>query len=146
MSNTSYLCRKELSGDAFNKIFSGINFIKLTNETENHHNFQFQDGLNIDTNKFAPYGSCKKGGIYFINENEAYDWICYDPDVGPMIHMRKVIILIDARVYIEEHTFKADKLILGPKERITVDIYNNAVLYDKSIIAYVPDEYKTSDM
>ena len=131
---------------AFNNIFSGINFIKLTNETENHHNFQFQDGLNIDTNKFAPIGSCNKGGIYFIDEKEAYEWIWYNSDVGPMIHMRKVIIPSDARVYIEDHKFKADKIILGSREKISKNIYIQCFKKDHQNIEFIPNEHKNKEM
>src|SRR5579872_2290830 len=87
---------KELSGDIFNSLFQGVNFVKLTNEDENHNNFQFQDGLNIDTNEFYPYGSCNRGGIYFVQEKDVYHWLCYKND--PMRYMRKVLVPEDARV------------------------------------------------
>lgn len=42
---------------------------KLTNETEIHNGFKYQDGLNIDTETFNPFGECSKGRllIKFLN-------------------------------------------------------------------------------
>lgn len=40
-------------------------YFKVTNKTENHHGFQYKDGLNVDTLPFQPSGSCVPGGLYF---------------------------------------------------------------------------------
>src|SRR5579872_7381968 len=61
--------KQVLSGKEFNNIFTDVNLVKLTNETENHQGFQFADGLNVDTHKFTPFGICAPGGIYFIEEH-----------------------------------------------------------------------------
>jgi phosphoribosylformylglycinamidine (FGAM) synthase-like amidotransferase family enzyme len=49
-----------LSGIEFNEKYKNINFYKLTNKSEIHNNFQFQDGINIDTIPFNPHGSCRQ--------------------------------------------------------------------------------------
>ena len=54
-----------LTGEEFNKFYCDTFFYKLTNETEKHHNFQYQDGLNVDTVEFNPVGKCSAGGLYF---------------------------------------------------------------------------------
>jgi len=43
-----------------------MKYYKLLNKTENHYDFQYHDGLNVDTNKFNPTGTCTKGGLYFL--------------------------------------------------------------------------------
>src|SRR5579872_4864811 len=109
---------KLISGRDFNIHFKGITFVKLTNETECHNGYKFRDGLNVDTIVFKPYGECNPGGIYFIQESDVSKWINYRDIIGPMRHIRKVIIPDDAQVYIEAAKFKADKLILGKREFI----------------------------
>lgn len=104
---------KELSGEQFNKLFINIEFVKLTSCTENHNNFQFTDGLNVDIRQFNPVGECSAGGIYFTDLRKSHLWIKYGSSV--MEYIRNVIIPDDARVYIEKNKFKADKIFLGPK-------------------------------
>src|SRR5579872_544771 len=99
---------KEITGELFNQLFPNMIFIKLTNETENHNEFQFHDGLNIDDIPFYPIGECIPGGIYFTKLEKEWKWIKYRSE--PMKYMRKVSIPNDARVYIERDKCKADKL------------------------------------
>lgn len=136
---------KELSGEMFNKISIGINFVKLTNEMECHNNFQFEDGLNIDTIDFDPSGECKAGGIYFIDKTNAYLWTYYGIVSGMMKYMRDVIIPNDARIYIEENKFKADKIILKPRQNICKDIYVAASLHYLSL-DYLPNDMRDKDI
>src|SRR5579872_3982327 len=89
----------EISGHQFNRIFGEIEFVKLTNAIENHNNFQFQDGLNIDTIEFNPTKTCIAGGIYFVAKKYIHRWLEYNNNT--MCYMRKVTIPNDARVYIE---------------------------------------------
>jgi hypothetical protein len=92
-----------------------MDFYKILNIDEKHHNFQYKYGLNIDTVPFNPHGSCIAGGIYFARED-----ILAFLDYGPWI--RKVMIPEDAQVYEnpgEPKKWKADRVILGKKEKIT---------------------------
>jgi len=116
---------KEISGAVFNGMFPNTNFVKLTNETENHNGLQFVDGLNIDCKPFNPNGLCQIGGIYFIKEKYVHIWIAYNGKL--MVNVRKVSIPDDAKVYIENKKFKADKIILGPKELIDKATYLKGV-------------------
>src|SRR5579872_1232607 len=95
---TAYI-GEEFTGASFNNLFGNWAFVKLTNPSERHRGFQFVDGLNVDKNKFNTYDSCTKGGIYFIDINDAHKWIHYNEYVGTMKYIRKVIIPDDAKVY-----------------------------------------------
>lgn len=104
---------KVYSGIEFNKLMKDTKFYKLTNFGELHNGFQFKDGLNIDTVEFRPVGECKAGGIYFTEENKINRW------AGIHRYYRMVTIPDDARVYVENNKFKADKLILGARHDMT---------------------------
>ncbi len=72
-----------------------------------HHNFQYKEGLNIDTCIFNPTKECQTGGLYFCEE------IFFINYIGCGIKIATVEILDDARVYVESKKFKADKLIIS---------------------------------
>src|SRR5579872_5208649 len=129
-----------MTGEEFNKTYPEAKLVKLTNDTEIHHGFQFNDGLNIDTKKFQPNGHCSPGGIYFIEECYIHNWIHYDTinETKTMVNIRKVTIPDDAIVYIEYDKLKADKIILGPKSEISRDIYIKAVNKISSWLRHVP--------
>src|SRR5579872_6373145 len=93
-----------LTGYEFNQKYCRHTFIKLTNESENHNGFQFQDGLNI----------CED--IYFVEDNDFKHY-----DNKEMKYIRKVIIPNDARLSILDSNrlkFITDKIILGQREEI----------------------------
>jgi len=105
--NKSSFVGKELSGEIFNAFYKGTYFYKFFNHNLNHNNFQYQLGLNIDIEEFCPNGLCYKGGLYFCEESKAHMyWSCYGTKIGV------VEIPNDARVYIEQGKFKADRLII----------------------------------
>ena len=52
-------------------------FWKITNEEENHHGFQYQDGLNVDTQEFQESGTCVKGGLYFTDSENIPNFFGY---------------------------------------------------------------------
>jgi hypothetical protein len=105
-----------ISGEQFNKDYKDYKFVKLTNETENHNDFQFQTGLNIDRVKFNPVGSCSPGGIYFTDCNKYIRWLSYGGQ--SMYWIRDVHVPYDAQVYVEKNKFKADKIILDERRPI----------------------------
>ena len=96
-----------------------MNYYKILRKDECHNEFQFKDGLNIDTVPFNPTGTCQKGGIYFSRED-----ILAFLNYGPWI--RQVTIPEDAQVYKDPESspekWKADKIILGPRKRIDLDV------------------------
>jgi hypothetical protein len=100
-----------------------MKFYKITNITECHSGLQYHTGLNVDILPFNPSGDCEPGGIYFSSKD-----ILAFLDYGPWI--REVIIPEDAQVY-ENPGFpkkwKADKVILGERRRITVDVVKELI-------------------
>jgi len=57
-----------------------MKYYKLFNEQENHHGFQYQDGLNTDTLPFNsnPEDSCVAGGLYFSDAENIIEHLNYD--------------------------------------------------------------------
>ena len=105
-----------LSGREFNEKYQGKKFVKLTNESENHNGYQFLTGLNVDTVPFNPRGICQPGGIYFCEWDKLPMWIDYGSWI--MVYARCVSIPEDAQVYEEGNKFKANKLMLGERQKI----------------------------
>ena len=100
-----------------------MKFYKITNEEEYHYGLQYHTGLNVDILPFNPSGDCEPGGIYFSSKD-----ILAFLDYGPWI--REVIIPEDAQVY-ENPGFpkkwKADKVILGERRRIDIDVVKKLI-------------------
>ena len=107
---------KLLTGKDFNQHYQTNKFVKLTNELENHNNYQFKTGLNVDSIPFNPLGECQPGGIYFCSFKKIPMWLYYTNK--PMVYVRLVTIPDDAFVWIEEDKFKADRMILSKRQKI----------------------------
>ncbi len=107
-----------ISGKEFKAQHPTKKFYKLTNETENHNGFQFQDGLNTDTYPINT-NKCSQGGLYFTNEKKIYKWISYNNKT--MKYIREVEILDDSEIYIEDDKYKTDKFVLKSRKIIFED-------------------------
>lgn len=81
-------------------------YVKILKANMKHNDFQYSEGLNIDTKKFNPTGTCQPGGLYFCKLQDMPRYLEY----GVLI--ADVEIPTDAKVYEEEHKLKADQLIL----------------------------------
>lgn len=118
---------KEISGKQFNKLSKDIELVKLTNCNEIHNTFEYKTGLNVDTLKFNPHGTCSSGGLYFCTIQNAFRWVFYSnklfTPLTMMMYIRSVTIPDDASVYVESDKIKADKIILGERKQISVDMY-----------------------
>jgi len=81
---------------------------KILNTNLKQHRFQYKLGLNIDTVKFNPSGSCEEGGLYFTNAENLHKFF----DCGTLI--ADLEIPEDASVYKDPDgdKWKADKLIV----------------------------------
>ena len=64
-------------------------FFKITNERENHHGFQYVDGLNILKEPFAETGSCVPGGLYFTDANNILEFLTFG------VHLREITLPLD---------------------------------------------------
>jgi len=91
--------------------FKGYTFYKITNYLENHHGFQYQDGLNILKERFAVCGSCVRGGFYFTT----FENLHYFYDYG--VWIREITIPDDAMVIQDpiKGKWRSDKVILGQR-------------------------------
>ena len=56
---------------------SDYTYFKITNFNENHHGYQYQDGLNVLDKPFEKDGSCVEGGLYFTDLKNIYNYYGY---------------------------------------------------------------------
>jgi hypothetical protein len=115
-----------LPGKEFNRVYKDKVFVKLTNKKENHNGFQFKTGLNEDTVPFNPTGKCSAGGIYFCEYEKTINWLHYN-SAGFMVYYRHVHVPDDSKVYIERGKYKADKIMLTDREKISEQVYIEAL-------------------
>jgi hypothetical protein len=139
----------EYTGEQFNKIVNENNLIlvKVLNDEEN--NFQYKDGLNIDTNEFNPNGECEKGGLYFTDYIYFINFYIYK--INDRI-IRIIEIPNDARVYVDNEKYKADKIILNEKfkkiEKFYEKYVNNKEIFLKIVktngyaLTYISENFK----
>lgn len=116
---------------------------KITNTNETHHGYQYHDGLNVDTLPFSATGECSSGGLYFADEKNIGHFV----DLG--CYIREVIIPDDATVYIEEHKYKTNKMILGQRQNLDDYIEKNIddlIFQNPSVFLYLKDEDKKRDI
>ena len=101
-----------IPGETFKELFGFFTFYKLTYEPETEKNkYPLDDGLNeieiTQKNGFVD------GGIVFNIQLNLFGGMYYRKDMYEYI--REVEVIDDAIVFIDDHGFKASKLIL--KER-----------------------------
>jgi len=101
------LINTELSGTEFNKIHKDKKLYKFLSDDLSHFGFTYKEGLNIDNKSFSPIGNCSSGGLYFCEESTCH---LFWKNYGNKIAI--IEVPDDARVYVEESKFKADKLII----------------------------------
>ena len=117
-------------------MFRTTQYFRLTNEEERHRGFQYKDGLNVDTNKFHPYGQCKQGGLYFFSREEIWKYDNYVPIVHIVHWVREVTVPDDAKVHLEDGKRKADRFVLGPRQRFDpYTFFSDNFTYDEKLKA-----------
>lgn len=89
--------------------------LKVLNQSWNHNGFQYQLGLNIDTEKFNPSGMCETGGLYFTDNENVHKYLGYG------CYIAEVEVPPDAQVYAdpEGDKWKADRLIIKAVYKFT---------------------------
>jgi hypothetical protein len=97
-----------LNGREFNAKYGHHKFYKMLPRSmvSGINDFKYQEGLNVDTNKFNPSGECEGGGIYFTDEENIDFYARYG--YGELV--ADVEIPGDSHVYIENIKYKADKI------------------------------------
>jgi len=127
-----------VSGKKFNKIYKDIKMYKFLNDDMIHNNFEYQLGLNIDTEDFNPTDTCSKGGLYFCEESKCH---LYWDNFGK--YLGYVEIPNDAHIYIEDDKFKADKIILKkiePFDNVNNEFWYKIIKYDGLALEYVKEQ------
>ena len=87
-------------------------FFKITNAEENHHNFQYIDGLNILKEPFAETGSCVPGGLYFTDANNIFEFLDYG------VYLREITLPFNDpnfKIVQDGTKWRANKIILGKR-------------------------------
>jgi hypothetical protein len=84
-------------------------YYKITNEQENHNEFQYKTGLNTDTVPWSPAGSCKPGGLYFCEIQHVLEFLNYG------VWLREVTLPEGEEIYKDPggNKYKAHQIILG---------------------------------
>jgi len=94
-------------------------YYKVTNEEENHHGYQYKDGLNILEEEFNdnPGESCVPGGFYFTDYDNLPKFFCFG------VWIREVRIPENARVVknLNGNKWRTDRIIFGKKYHINKD-------------------------
>lgn len=100
-------------------------YFKITNRKENHHGFQYQDGLNVDDQPFNPSGCCSGGGLYFTTLENLHMFENFGVNIRPIIVPGGVPIYDEVCTSITHwncHKFhyksKAPKVYLLPKIKL----------------------------
>lgn len=108
-------------------------YFKITNELENHHGLQYQDGIVEDILPFNSTGSCCPGGIYFSDDKNIMKFSHYGPWV------RQVEIPEDAK-WVEDpdgNKWRASKLFFHPRKDLwTVETIQWLMAQDVNINNY----------
>ena len=94
-------------------------YFKITNEKENHHGFQYVDGLNVLLDDFNddPNQSCCKGGFYFTDAINIFKYLGYG------IYLREIILPVTnpnfRMVKVGGYKWRANMIILGKRYELS---------------------------
>jgi hypothetical protein len=97
---------KTTNGYVFSKCMEErkLGLYKFINDTNRHKGHTYTHGVNTDSVKFNPSGSCEPGGLYFANFQNVLSFSSHGTKIC------KVQPLPYSRVYIDDGKFKADVL------------------------------------
>ena len=108
-----------LSGTEFNNKYPNTEFYKVLHKDFIHFGFTYQHGLNVDHIPFNPTGICSVGGLYFTEVDKVSYWIGKNS-----VYIAKVVIPLNASVYVEKDKFKADQFVLDLDNKVLIkDFY-----------------------
>ena len=100
-----------------------MNYYKILNEEETHHDLKYHNGLNVDPLPFNPSGYCASGGIYFAREG-----ILAFLNYG--LWIRQVALPEGEPIYENPGSpkkWKAKRVILGTRKRIDLQVIKELV-------------------
>lgn len=131
------------SGKQFNETYKGINLYKFLKGDLKHRNFTFKKGLNVDTETFTSYGDNEKGGFSFCTIMHGYFRLNNSDKIAT------IRIPDDAKVYLEYHQFKADKieiLSVTDSTKMPIDFWDNLFKNDKWSFGFIDNKYQTKEI
>lgn len=119
--------------------FMNIEYFKITNETENHHGFQYKDGLNVLDRPFEASGRCVKGGLYFTTRSYIDKYYLYGINIRRIILPRSepgFQMVLDP----DGDKWRANKIIFGEKydllDPLTYQILNLDITKNKYFVDF----------
>ena len=114
-------------------------YFKITNSAENHHNFQYVNGLNVLKDKFNddPSESCCPGGLYFTNAENIFKFLDYG------IYLREITLPTenpDFRLVADDDKWRANMIILGERRDLSnIDTFKYLITQGANI--HTSDNY-----
>jgi len=114
-------------------------YYKITNKEENHHGFQYEDGLNVLTDEFKEQGSCVAGGLYFTNEKYIFRFFNFG------IYLREIFLPTDNPKFKmvqdpDADKWRANMIILGKRHKLA-NIETIKFLIDNGADIHFNNEY-----
>ncbi len=86
-------------------------YFKIFNEADNHHGFQYKDGLNVDINDFQEKGLCVAGGLHFTDADNICEFLHYGK------YIREVEVPENETQVVKcENEWRAKSLFLHPRK------------------------------
>ena len=115
-------------------------YYKITNKKENHRGFQYSEGLNILIDDFNndPNQSCCKGGLYFTDAANIFEFLNYG------IYLREITLPTSDENFCmvkDNNKWRANMIDLGTKryELFNVNTFN--FLIEKGADIHADDNY-----
>ena len=114
-------------------------YYKITNKKENHHGFQYSDGLNILIDDFNndPNQSCCKGGLYFTDAENIFEFLDYG------IYLREITLPTSDQNFCmvkDKNKWRANMVILGKRYELSnVDTFK--LLIGKGADIHADNDY-----
>ena len=114
-------------------------YYKITNKKENHHGFQYSDGLNILIDEFNndPNQSCCKGGLYFTDVSNIFEFLNYG------IYLREITLPTTDQNFCmvkDGNKWRANMIILGKRYELSnVDTFK--LLIEKGADIHANNDY-----
>ena len=146
-------------------------YVKVLSDTLRHHNFQYQEGFNVDSNTFVPFVKCG-AGLYFTKRKYMFRFAAHGTKFGKIKWPAGAQTVKESRA-----KYKADKVILSdikdiqslegwsdpsfckqafrqshacirfiPVQYLTAQMCEAAVLKAPFLLAFIPCDYQTYEL
>ena len=114
-------------------------YYKITNAEENHHGFQYKDGLNVLKEKFNenPDHHCCAGGLYFTDVEHIFGFMEYG------IYLREITLPTenpDFKMVRDRNKYRANMVILGKRYEL-FNVETIKMLIEAGADVHADDDY-----